>query len=111
MRPVQGSGGVFGGMTVIKRTELRDWVVGYKKTAESNCEKQIPATVPGAVQLDWAAAVQAAPFWYGTHYKDYAWMEDCFWVYRCEAAVEADSGVPLLHFTGIDYRYCIALNG
>ena len=111
MRPVQGSGGVFGGMTVIKRTELLDWVVGYKKTAESNCEKQIPATVPGAVQLDWAAAVQAAPFWYGTHYKDYAWMEDCFWVYRCEAAVEADSGVPLLHFTGIDYRYCIALNG
>lgn len=94
-----------------KRVNLCDWVVGHKPTAESNCEDQMPATVPGAVQLDWAAATQAAPFWYGVHYKDYAWMEDCFWVYRCEAAVEADGGVPLLHFTGIDYRYRLSLDG
>jgi len=33
-----------------------DWTVGFCTGVEGVPEKRVPATVPGAVQLDWARA-------------------------------------------------------
>src|SRR5665648_575248 len=50
------------------------WELGYAATKEAKPEKWIPATVPGAVQLDIAKAEKYAPYYYAEHWKDYQWM-------------------------------------
>lgn len=68
--------------TISSYQQAISWELGYKKEKEGRVEKFIPATVPGAVQLDWAVEEGFEPYWYADNYKDYLWMEDCFWVYR-----------------------------
>src|SRR5665648_1043343 len=58
------------------------WELGYAATKEAKPEKWIPATVPGAVQLDIAKAEKYAPYYYAEHWKDYQWMEDNYYTYR-----------------------------
>ena len=44
----------------------------------------IPATVPGAVQLDWAQGPGTPDPYYGSNVRFYAGLEDSHWLYRTE---------------------------
>jgi beta-mannosidase len=84
------------------------WQVGYMQTACAQPEEMIPATVPGAAQLDYARAHNWPPVEEGVNFRDYAWMEDVYWLYTAplDFTLEEDE-VATLRFLGIDYRYRI----
>ncbi|RPI03124.1 MAG: hypothetical protein EHM72_02350 [Calditrichaeota bacterium] len=90
-----------------------EWQVGHHQTLNDSPREWMPATVPGAVQLDYAAFNQLAPYWYGDHWRDYEWMENVYWSYRCSfAAPQIDEGERLYFFSqGIDYQFIITFNG
>ena len=86
--------------------------VSCRKSREDPDTCWMPATVPGAVQLDYARAHGMEDYWKGCNFEDYRWMEDCFWVYRAE--IEAACGKEdrlWLHLSGVDYRYEVSVNG
>lgn len=90
-----------------------NWELGYTKTEHEIPSKWIPATVPGAVQLDIAKAENYfQPFYFGEHWKDYLWMEDQFFIYRANfSKPELSSGERAVFVSkGIDYRFKIFLN-
>ncbi len=89
------------------------WKTGCNDTKEGKPDNFVPATVPGAVQLDIAKAENYGDYWYGSNWKDYLWMEDKYWTYRTEfekPGLENDEGL-LFVTKGIDYQYEILLNG
>ena len=63
-------------------TSKFEWTVGFMKTAQDLPEEMYPAQVPGAVQMDYAAAKNWPSWNEGTNFRDYAWMEDLFWLYQ-----------------------------
>jgi beta-mannosidase len=98
-------------MSVRSRHELT-WTVGHAPSREAEPSRFVPATVPGAVQLDWARAEGWPPHWKAEHFRDYRWMEDACWRYR--AVLPAlDRGNRELWFVsrGVDYRCEIRLDG
>lgn len=90
-----------------------DWQVGFCDSAASRPEEYFPATVPGAVQLDYAKHYGLPDYKVGKNSELYKWMEDKFWVYTAEFdSSEADSANNLfLVAKGIDYKYDIYING
>lgn len=91
---------------------LLDWKVGFCDSADARPETYFPATVPGAVQLDYAKEYGLPDYRRGTNYKEYKWMEDKFWVYTAEFDATAVSAEKLFFITkGIDYQYDIYVNG
>lgn len=89
-----------------------DWEIGW-----SNCEgvapnKWVPATVPGAVQLDWARAEGWGDHFYGDNWRQYGWMEDKFWTYRTRLKKPAMQNGEKLYLVsqGIDYSFRIRLD-
>ena len=91
---------------------LMQWELGYADTYDAQPEKWIPATVPGAVQLDISKANKYAPFYYAEHWKDYRWMEDCYYTYRSNFEKPDLTTTEKLYFisNGIDYQFAIFLN-
>lgn len=89
------------------------WELGYSKVATDMPSKWIPATVPGAVQLDIAKAEKYQPYYFAEHWKDYLWMEDQFYTYRTTfQKPELASGERFVFVSkGIDYQFLILLNG
>jgi len=59
-----------------------DWTVGHTESPDMGPERFVPATVPGAVQLDWARAAGWGDVHFGENWRAYEWMEDVHWVYR-----------------------------
>ncbi len=100
------------GSAARQRTVL-DWQVGFSTSAEIAPERFVPATVPGAVQLDWARATGMPDHNYADHFKQYAWMEDTFWHYRAELPPAVESDVQRLFFVcgGVDYHYVVRVGG
>ena len=89
-----------------------DWTLTHKKTLDGVGLQPIPATVPGAVQLDYARAFNYADYWYGENYKQFIWMEDEYWTYSTELVFTcAEDEKAIFHFGGIDYEYTILANG
>ena len=95
-----------------KQTFLK-WELGYAKSASETPSKWIPATVPGAVQLDIAKAEKYAPYYFAEHWKDYLWMEDQFYTYRTHfSKPDLEAGERAVFVSnGIDYQFRIFLNG
>lgn len=88
------------------------WKVGYCTSATEQPEVFYDATVPGAVQLDYAAANGWKPYWQEKDLSVYAWMEDVYWLYCAEITIpKAEEGSSFLVFKGIDYRYRIRFDG
>ena len=88
------------------------WSVGYTNHPDKLPAEMYPATVPGAVQLDYAKAKGWASFQIGVNYSDYAWMEDVFWLYRTPLDFSLDpQQAATLMFKGIDYQYEIRIDG
>src|SRR5690606_30860866 len=90
-----------------------EWVVGWSDRGEEAPARWVPATVPGAVQLDWARAEQWEDHTIGENWRQYGWMEDKYWTYRATLAVPSLAAGQRLFFVsqGIDYSFTIRLNG
>jgi beta-mannosidase len=88
------------------------WELGYSKDSRMSPSAWIPATAPGAVQLDIAKAESYQPFYFAEHWKDYLWMEDMWYTYRTSFLKPDLAEGMQLHFVslGIDYEFDIILN-
>jgi beta-mannosidase len=89
-----------------------NWELGYNEDPASVTLKWIPATVPGAVQLDVARAEKYDTWYYGENWKDYLWMEDVFFTYRAAFSKPnlKDGERVYFYSRGIDYNFDILLN-
>lgn len=89
-----------------------NWEVSYTDKLSDTPQKWIPATVPGAVQLDIAKAEKYEPLYYAEHWKDYQWMEDKFYTYRTmfDKPDLKPSERAIFLSKGIDYEFDIYLN-
>lgn len=89
------------------------WEVGFTPEPREAPKVWISATVPGAVQLDWASAHNWGPFFSGENWKDYLWMEDVYWIYRTELQLPLVGPGEQIAFCseGIDYQFSIFVNG
>ncbi|MCL2420407.1 MAG: hypothetical protein FWD03_00985 [Defluviitaleaceae bacterium] len=92
---------------------LLDWTVGHTNTLGEKPAKMVKATVPGNANLDWAVAENMPEWKYGVNFKQYKWMEDCWWLYEAALPqINLQAGEKLFFVTeGIDYQYHIMLNG
>lgn len=94
-------------------TEL-NWQIGYHKTENSDPEKWMPASIPGAVQLDVMKAENyKQPFWFGNNVQQFDWMESYYFTCRsCFKKPQLSSNQRLFfHSKGIDYSFKIIING
>ncbi len=73
----------------------------------------IPATVPGAVQLDWARAHDLPELNFGQNVRAWGGLEDSFWLYRTTLpSAQLDAGDRLvLAGGGLDYHAEIRIGG
>ena len=89
------------------------WEVGATARPESAPQAFIPARVPGAVQLDWAAAHGMPLPEYAGNTAEYRWMEDSFWLYRAKIDLLPLAPGESAWFVcgGIDYRFQVRIDG
>ena len=89
-----------------------NWTLSHSSEKNGKGLEPVGATVPGAVQLDYAAAKNYAPYYYGTNFEQFAWTEDEYFFYDTALDFNCDAGeTALLCFDGIDYEYEISLDG
>lgn len=88
------------------------WTLSHSKEKHGAPLQPVPATVPGAVQLDYAAALDYAPYYYGLNFRQFDWMEDEYFFYdtTLDFAV-SENKAALLCFDSIDYKYEITVDG
>ena len=89
-----------------------NWTVSHTSDLSIAPKDKVAASVPGAVQLDYARAFEYAPYWYGLNFKQFDWMEDEYFIY--EAILDfkcSPMECAVMHFEGIDYGYEIAVDG
>ena len=88
-----------------------DWTLSHaKEKAGTPCEP-IRATVPGAVQLDYAAALNYPPYYYGLNFRQFDWTEDEYFFYDTTLQFDCANGeIARLTFESIDYRYEISVD-
>ncbi len=89
------------------------WTVGHQADEAGEPADFVSACVPGAVQLDWAAAQGWGDPHVADRWNDYGWMEDCFWRYRTVLALPPrDAGERVVFVCGgVDYRFRVCLCG
>lgn len=96
-----------------RRLPSPDWEVGFSSASDTVPSRFVPASVPGAVQLDWARAEGWPPYWQANEPARYAWMEDVFWLYRARlpcAQVQPDETLVLV-LGGVDYAFEVRIDG
>lgn len=82
------------------------FTLSHAKEKNGTPLQPIAATVPGAVQLDYAKALDYAPYYYGLNFKQFDWMEDEYFFYDTELDFTlAEGELARLCFMGLDYRY------
>ena len=95
----------------MQRIDL-SWSVGPVDRVDAKVEKRVPATVPGAVQLDWARAQGWPAHFIGNEFRRYAVLEDCYWSYLATAKVpplgEGERLVLILR--GVDYSFTVRVD-
>ncbi len=92
-----------------------DWTLARLLAAHAKPDGSdwIPATVPGAVQLDWARARGLPDYAYGQNVGAYAGLEDSAWLYRTEVPkVPLRAGERLFFYCGgVDFQCEVRLGG
>lgn len=93
--------------------ELLNWEVGYCNFPDNPPLQYFPATVPGAVQLDFKNPMNLPDYLFGTNFEEYRWMEDKYFLYRSFISpAHAQNGNHVFFVSkGIDYQFDIFLNG
>jgi len=84
--------------------ELKDWQVAPSDGHDSSPQAFIPATVPGAVQLDWAKAEGWADYSWDCEAKRYTGLEDRFWHYRAVLPEFPESAICRLVLRDVDHH-------
>jgi len=99
-------------MATMKKTSL-SWRVGRHPARSATPTAWMPATVPGAVQLDWAHAEEWPPYWQGENFRAYDGLEDFYWTYeaRLEFLDLAEDERLFFVCGGVDYHSEVVLNG
>lgn len=89
------------------------WTVGPTDDPNLPPARRVPATVPGAVQLDWARAENWPPYWHGDNFRAYDGLEDRHWVYAARVPPVAlpSEAQLLLEIGGVDYRWEVRVDG
>ncbi len=88
------------------------WRLSHSPQKNGPGLQSIEATVPGAVQLDYARALDYEPYYYGLNFRQFHWMEDEYFFYDAPLDFSCGAGErALLHFAGIDYQYEISIDG
>ena len=97
---------------MVRKSELK-WTVGWSRDPDAAPAKRAAATVPGAVQLDWAAAEGWGDYCCADNFRQYAWMEDVYWSYLGEMDIpDLGPGERVLFVCkGVDYRFQVRLHG
>lgn len=89
-----------------------DWTLSHTPSLDRAAADPIPATVPGAVQLDYARAKNYKPYTFGLNFKQFDWMEDEYFIYSAPLDFSVGKGERAhLVFEGIDYKYLIRVGG
>ena len=94
------------------KTVIESWTLTHTQDITVPATERIAAHVPGAVQLDYAEALHYPPYYYGTNFRQFFWMEDEYYLYETTLAVPhvGDERV-CLHLSGIDYCYDVLIDG
>jgi beta-mannosidase len=89
------------------------WTLARLDRPDAEPERWIPASVPGAVQLDWARANGLPDPNYGNNVRLYDGLEDAYWLYRTRVpSVPLAAGQTLvLACGGVDYECEVRLEG
>ncbi len=94
------------------KKQFLTWTLSHTSNLSEPLKDPIAATVPGAVQLDYAKAFGYAPYSYGMNFKQFDWMEDEYFVYDTVLDFTcAPDERATLSFGGIDYAYEILIDG
>jgi beta-mannosidase len=90
---------------------FQTWLLGMHQDMNTKPTEWVPATVPGAVQLDWGQAHNYPSYTYSDNYKAYLWMENAFWTYKTQLDYpELENGQRLFFVCGgVDYRFQIGV--
>lgn len=99
--------------TLVSQTITQPWQLCFHQEKIKFSENWIPASVPGAVQLDYARANNWPPYYFAENWKTYRWMEDVYWTYRTTFKKPVLDKTERFVFVsrGIDYHFEIRLNG
>ncbi len=91
---------------------LFNWTLSHTSDLSILPKDKIPAEVPGAVQLDYAKALNYKPYYYALNFKQFDWMEDEYFIYETELdfSLSKDEHASVC-FMGIDYSYEIFISG
>ena len=95
------------------RRVAADWLLARLDRIDADPVGWIPATVPGAVQLDWARARGLPDPEYGDNVRAYDGLEDSHWLYRTRIPKVALGAGEELVFAcgGVDYACEVRLDG
>lgn len=98
--------------TAASKRITQTWELGHAPAAMAEPARWVPATVPGAVQLDWARAEDWPPYWQSDNCKAYRWMEDAWWTYRTRLQPVCTPPGQRLIFVcgGVDYQFKVLYN-
>ncbi|MBK1875490.1 glycoside hydrolase family 2 protein [Pelagicoccus mobilis] len=98
--------------TSADRTEL-EWLVGYHDSRDNKPDTFFPATVPGAVQLDWAKATGQPEYWKAENPKLFEWAENSYWTYKTNIDLSrvANGSIPYFVCGGVDYQFEVKIEG
>ena len=73
-------------------TKPLEWMVGWCREPNDEPAEFVPARVPGAVQLDWAAAHDWPDYTYGDNTRPTGGWKTSIWLYRATLLPDADLG-------------------
>jgi len=96
---------------MIKVKRNLEWKVGRSSNKSTPPDCFYTATVPGAVQLDWAKATNMPDYTFGDNVKLYDGLEDFYWTYQATVKKSEDNKRCFFVSEGIDYEFEILLDG
>ncbi len=90
-----------------------DWKLARLDRHDAVPSDWIPATVPGAVQLDWARASGLPDINFGQNVRAYDGLEDSHWLYRAlvPSTQRAEGERMVFVCEGVDYACLVRLGG
>ncbi len=88
------------------------WDAGPSNATRAADERRVPATVPGAVQLDWARALGWPDPHVGENVRRFNGLEQRWWLYRATVPEFAANGREAwLVLEGVDHAASVWING
>lgn len=94
------------------RSQNFSWTLSHARERNLPGKDKIPATVPGAIGLDYAKAFDYPPYYYEKNYEKFHWMEDEFFFYETELEFTLEKNeYAFLYLDGVDYEYDVTVGG